>query len=71
MPAITAAAKRKAVGERLAAARRAAGRSQVDVAKSTGLDQRTISRAERGEACGLSSLLTIAAELGVDLLGDQ
>lgn len=67
MPAITADDARKAWGRALATARREAGRTQLDVAVAAGLDQRTVSRVERGGPHGLDTFLAIAHALGVTL----
>lgn len=64
----TAADVKKAWGKSLADARRDAGRSQVDVAASTGLDQKTVSNAERGIG-SFESFIAVANELQVNILG--
>lgn len=68
MPAITAEDTKRAWGERLAAARRQAGRSQVAIAQAVGLDQKTVSSAERGKG-SFETFVALANELHVDLLG--
>jgi len=66
--AATAADVKKGWGDALADARRDARRRQADVAQSAGLDQKTISNAERGVG-SLETFLAIAAELNVHLFG--
>lgn len=64
----TADAAKKAWGASIAAARRDARRSQTDVARAAGVDQKTVSNAEHGTG-RLESFVAIATELGVELLG--
>jgi transcriptional regulator with XRE-family HTH domain len=63
---IDAEAAKQAWGRNLASARVAAGRSQDGVAAATDLDQRTVSRAERGIG-RFETFIAIANELDVTL----
>lgn len=57
---------RWAVGQRIRTLRRDAGLSQVTLAERTGLDHRTISRAENGRHnIGIDQLYRISRGLGV------
>ena len=56
------------IGTRVAAARKAAGMSQVQIAETLGIPQRTVSFYERGEGDLPSSLLVLLVDaLGVDV----
>lgn len=68
VPATTAEDIKRAWGETLAAARRDAGRTQMELSQALGLDQTTVSKAERGVG-SLETFVTMAAELGVNILG--
>jgi transcriptional regulator with XRE-family HTH domain len=61
-------ARRRAIGERIRTARRAAGLSQVRLAERVGVDHRTIHRIEYGTSDPrLGLLLQIAHAVGVPL----
>ncbi len=67
MPAtIDAEAAKQAWGRSLASARVAADRTQEGIAAATGLDQRTVGRAEQGIG-RLETFITLANELDVTL----
>jgi len=68
VPAITAEEAKKSWGARIAEARREAGRTQVDVAATLGVDQTTVSQVERGTG-SLETFIAVAAEIGIELLG--
>lgn len=56
------------IGKNIATARRAAGRTQADVAEKVGIDTVSLSRIERGiVTAGIPTLDKIADELGVAL----
>jgi transcriptional regulator with XRE-family HTH domain len=57
------------MGTALAAARRAAGRSQADLARSLGMSRATISAIENGTVreIGVRKVIALAAALGLEL----
>lgn len=61
-------ALKQAWGAQLAAARKTAGRTQVEIARILQIDQTTVSAVERGTG-SLELYLAYAAELGVNILG--
>jgi transcriptional regulator with XRE-family HTH domain len=67
--ALTAQDVRVAWGARLLEARKAAGRTQVDLAAVLNVDQTTISGLERGRTGSLAMYLAYAHELGITLVG--
>jgi transcriptional regulator with XRE-family HTH domain len=67
--ALTAQDVRIAWGARLVDARKAAGRTQVDLATALQVDQTTISGLERGRTGSLAMYLAYAHELGITLVG--
>lgn len=61
-------ARRRAIGDRVRAARVAAGLTQEDVAGRCGLDRKTVNRLEQGHTSPLlDHLLLIADAIGVPL----
>lgn len=60
--------RRRAIGDRIRAARIAAGLTQQGVAECTGMDRATYNRIEQGHSAALiDSLILIAEAIGVDL----
>lgn len=60
--------RRRAIGDRVRAARTAAGLTQEQVAGRCGLDRKTVNRLEQGHTSPLlDHLLLVADAIGVDL----
>lgn len=56
------------IGQRVRAARAAAGMGQIEASERAGIVQGYLSDIERGKSCSVVTLAKIAAALGVDLV---